>query len=1129
MPLSDNVSITRRFQRSIRIDTDLHSPSALEGFICPRSSTEVLLQLARHVSESGQGAFTWTGPYGSGKSSLVLALSAFLGEGNSQQRSSNCFDAEVRQFLLSALPPGKVGWKILPIVGRRCDPKIVITEALVDRGLAFFDDRKYPSDKQIIDILLDIATKGACDHGGLIVFIDEMGKFLEASAHDGSDIYLFQQLAEVASRSQGKLIIIGILHQAFHEYASRLSRDLRDEWSKVQGRFVDLPVNTAGEEQIELLSRAIETEITSEEQYYLSDGVATLIRKKKGSSSRHLAQSLKDCWPLHPVVACLLGPVSRRRFGQNQRSIFGFLNSAEPHGFQDFIKHSDDDALYQTELLWDYLRVNLEPSILASPDGHRWSLAVEALERCEASGNKDIDITLLKTIALIDLFKERSGLFPSKELLELCCQKTTTEEIYNSLERLQKSSYVIYRQFNDSYSIYAGSDFDIEQAIEVALQDIKSVDFAALKSLAGLHPIIAKRFFHETGALWWFDVEMVPLANLKEYVDNYIPHQGAIGSFLLTIPTEGETADQADRICTQITKVKIDGDLVVGISPRSWVIIDLARELLALEKVLNERTELAGDAVAKREVKARLVQLQGQLETELANAFDNAEWYHQDIIPTPFQRSELTSFASKLAAKRFKKTPKLHNELLNRIKPSSNAVAAQNILLKKMVTHETIRRLGIEGFPAEGGLYDSILGATKLHRETPEGWRFTPPGENADDPSGLRDLWKKTTGYLQKHSKRSVTVSELYKIWRETPFGLKDGLMPVIVVAYMLSMRSHLAFYREGVFLSRFIDLDVEYLTMDSNDIQLRWMDLSDFSRNLLSGMADVVRSVDANNTLRDLQPIDVGRGLISIYDRLHPWTKRTMKLSGNAKRVRNIFKQANDPNKFIFDDIPAVFGGEITFSDNTESKVVTDIVHEGLKELCQAYPRMLRQLSDLIIRELQVPNDSPQALAELRSRAENIKQVAGDFRLEAFIGRIASFGGSDADVESIASLALNKPPRDWIDLDVDRAAVEVTDLAQQFIKIESFARVKGRTNKRHSMAIVVAVDGRPTPFSEEFNITENDYKVVASLVSEVERTLFATEGRERNVILATLAELSARIMQAERCSKESSETQYAK
>ena len=78
MPLADCVSVARRFQRSVRIDSDLTDPGALDGFVCPRSSAEVLESMALHVAERGQGAFTWTGPYGSGKSSLVIALSGLL-------------------------------------------------------------------------------------------------------------------------------------------------------------------------------------------------------------------------------------------------------------------------------------------------------------------------------------------------------------------------------------------------------------------------------------------------------------------------------------------------------------------------------------------------------------------------------------------------------------------------------------------------------------------------------------------------------------------------------------------------------------------------------------------------------------------------------------------------------------------------------------------------------------------------------------------------------------------------------------------------------------------------------------------------------------------------------------------
>ena len=87
-----------------------------------------------------------------------------------------------------------------------------------------------------------------------------MGKFLEGAAYDGTDIYFFQQLAEIASRSSNRLIVVGILHQAFEEYAYRLSREMRDEWAKIQGRFVDLAISVDPDEQLELLGRAIEVD-----------------------------------------------------------------------------------------------------------------------------------------------------------------------------------------------------------------------------------------------------------------------------------------------------------------------------------------------------------------------------------------------------------------------------------------------------------------------------------------------------------------------------------------------------------------------------------------------------------------------------------------------------------------------------------------------------------------------------------------------------------------------------------------------------------------------------------------------------------------------------------------------------
>ena len=250
MRLADRVTVSRRFQRAIRIDTDLGDPGALKGFVCPQSSAALLENMARHVSESGQGAFTWTGPYGSGKSSLAIALSALLnGDEAKRKHAASLIGGDTAEAIWEAFPPHSRGWHILPIVGRRDRPEQVAGEALKSRELISGRAPVLWSEQQVLEELSDVAARDPDSSGGLMVLIDEMGKFLEGAARDIVDVYFFQQLAEIASRSSGRLIVVGILHQAFDEYSHRLSREMREEWAKIQGRFIDLPVNTGVDEQ----------------------------------------------------------------------------------------------------------------------------------------------------------------------------------------------------------------------------------------------------------------------------------------------------------------------------------------------------------------------------------------------------------------------------------------------------------------------------------------------------------------------------------------------------------------------------------------------------------------------------------------------------------------------------------------------------------------------------------------------------------------------------------------------------------------------------------------------------------------------------------------------------------------
>ena len=799
MSLAERVQVARRYQRAIRLETDFGDPSALEGFICPQSSNDLLDVMARHVLKTGQGAFTWTGPYGGGKSSLAVVLGALLSRNPAaREKAATLLGTSTSSLLLRALPPGDRGWRVLAVTGRRDRPAQVIGEALVSQG--FMKRRRVPktwSEKYLLETLAALAQSGRRSDGGLVIFVDELGKFLESAARDGTDVHLFQDLAELASRSHRKMLLVGILHQAFEEYAGHLSHDMRDEWAKIQGRFVDLPVNADGNEQIDLLSRAIESDGRGKTGP-LAQQTASLIQ---GSSSPHLAGILSNCWPLHPVTACLLGPLSRRRFGQNQRSLFGFLNSAEPHGFRDFLNRGSDDDLYNPNLLWDYLHVNLEPSILASSDGHRWALAVDALGRCEAaSGSTPLHIRLLKVIALCDLLKERSRLPAGQALLELALPDCSSSDIRSALDQLRDWSLVAYRKFSNSWAVFEGSDFDIDHAVEEALDNIGGDVIGTLDEFTTLQPMMAKRHYHKTGAMRWFDVGVASLADISQSVATFRPSHGSVGRFLLALPTQGESKAKAATLCREAVRSDTDTTTVIGLSTGAWSIPGLARELAALEHVRHNNPELLGDRVARSEVLARIAAVRERIDIELDRAFEGASWYRYNSgRALGLSRVALNELASSLADSHFHETPRLHNELLGRVKPSGNAVAACKALMRRMVLHEQEADLGIEGYPAEKGLYASLLKETGLHREKTNVWRFIAP-RGSGDAWNLGPLWKAARALLRKNVHRTVALSEVYDLWRDKPFGVKDGFLPVLSLVFLMSERSKLAFYRDGVF-----------------------------------------------------------------------------------------------------------------------------------------------------------------------------------------------------------------------------------------------------------------------------------------------------------------------------------------
>lgn len=321
MTLAKHVSINRRFQRSIRLDSDLAQVDALQGFVCQRSAAEALFGMAAQITQTRQRAFTWTGPYGGGKSSLAVTFGALLAsKGPLRNAAVAALGSETSERLLATLRPSREGWLVVPVVGRRGDPVADIATALEqargrDGRLRGRPRREVKTGRELLERLKQEAAARPRD--GVLLLIDEFGKFLEGAAADGDDIYFFQELAETASRSQGRLVIVGILHRAFERYASRLGHEARDEWAKIQGRFTDVPLISGIDEVVDLLARSIGSDLPHAATRAPVAAVAKSIRSRRPGTPDDLAARLDACWPLHPVTAVVLGPMSRRRFGQN--------------------------------------------------------------------------------------------------------------------------------------------------------------------------------------------------------------------------------------------------------------------------------------------------------------------------------------------------------------------------------------------------------------------------------------------------------------------------------------------------------------------------------------------------------------------------------------------------------------------------------------------------------------------------------------------------------------------------------------------------------------------------------------------------------------------------------------------
>ena len=164
----------------------------------------------------------------------------------------------------------------------------------------------------------------------------------------------------------------------------------------------------------------------------------------------------------------------------------------------------------------------------------------------------------------------------------------------------------------------------------------------------------------------------------------------------------------------------------------------------------------------------------------------------------------------------------------------------------------------------------------------------------------------------------------------------------------------------------------------------------------------------------------------------------------------------------------------------------------------------MLARVREYLLTALDA-NDNVDALPE---RAQNIKGLAGQMQMEAFVTRISRYNNSDVAIEGIIGLAVAKPKPQWTDRDIDLSLTKISDWALNFRHLESMAHMHSRKSNRRMISIVVAGESGTNSKMVDLPTVKSDTLCQAS--QELKKLL---EKLPKDIALAALIEQSVELL----------------
>jgi hypothetical protein len=1096
LQISDLFHVQDRFLRSVQLERDFADPKALKGYVLTPQTKLYAERLATGLQEtSGQRAWRITGDYGSGKSSFALFLAHLFGEQH----------ARLPEHLRQAINFKKLGVarpRLVPVLvtGSHQPLGVALLQSLQRDVLATCGRGRMPTIIDRIEVQLNSGCSGAAldlaaldllneasghivaagKGSGILVLLDELGKFLEYGAlhPERQDVFLLQKLAEAASRSNERpLFVIGLLHQGFNAYAEHLSQPAQREWEKVAGRFDELLFNQPLEHTAVLIADALNIRTGDLQKSVLvqsrrdMDAVLNLGWYGAGFMRSNLIQISARLYPLHPSVIPVLVKVFSR-FGQNERSLFSFLLSDEPFGLKDFARRSvSAQHFYRIHNLYDYARYTFGHRLGRESFRSHWNHIDSMIESFPA--DREQDLQLLKTVGLLNLL-DSGNLVASEQALVLAAS-TGDAAVKASIKRLKGKTVMYHRGVAGGYCLWPHTSVNLEKAYEDASRALGPAPnrvASYIEAYLDTRPLVARRHYIETGNLRHFEVRFSAVDRLSAQVD--FNSDVADGRIVIALCETEEDRTVAIEFAQSETLQHRPNVLCAVPSPLR-ALARLVQEVQRWEWVENI-PELANDTFAGEEVSRQLAagrdallqRIRSFVGVQHFTGASELRWFRKAQELEIAHGRNLLSHLSDVCDEVYPQAPRIANELVNRRTLSSAAAAARMRLIEDIFATSTKPYVGMDPRkkPPEMSIYLSILKHAGLHKEEGGGWRLVVP-DAGHDICCVRPALEHIQHMLDCSGTKRVRVSEILSALRRRPFGIRDGLSPVLLAVFAVINEQHVAFYENGIFMREMLGLDLMRLVKLPDAFEIQYCKMAGVRSELFERLLKVLELNGTVNSKVDV--LDVVRPLCIFVAQLPPFTQKTKKLTPHALAVRTTLLAAREPAVLLFRDLPAACGfTEFTSDKRARSKdldLFINTLKNAIGELRMVYPALQERMKATLIAsfELDSANDFR---AILSRRAQQLALALTEPRMKAFCNRMIDTELPEPEwLESVGSLVCSVPPNRWVDIDEDRYSQELSQLCVTFRRVESIAfdKLQGRYTESAMRLSITQVDGSET------------------------------------------------------------------